>query len=291
MLLAGLVLASSLGSGLSPNAGAWAAPLLYFEPDTLLVSSDQTQFDAFMWLNTNQDSVACYSVTMAFDTSKVVLLNAVEGDLYAQAGHETFFDWDSIAPDTSRFVDCVLGYETFVLGAGEIVRLTFEKRTTGTLITELVLMDPIATDVHRQEIPGVETRSGFLFLNPASSIEEESPFPAPARLRVSPNPAGSRVWISWDGAGHVSVGAAGDGMQSSGQARALWARVMDPTGRTVNRIAMPLIEGRYAASWAGVDEQGRAVPPGAYFIALDPPGRVPPAKVILLGPIGTERAR
>jgi hypothetical protein len=85
------------------------------------------------------------------------------------------------------------------------------------------------------------------------------------RLGVSPNPARGLARVSWSGA-----------------AGAAWIEVLDPRGRRVSR-AEGAPGGRGEWVWRGVDEAGRALPAGVYFVhAVDDAGRSSSVRVVLV---------
>ncbi|MBM3317987.1 MAG: hypothetical protein FJY75_09040 [Candidatus Eisenbacteria bacterium] len=279
-LLLGIALLGTVLFGIAAGAApAGAAPVLHFQPDTLFVAPGATEFEWAIWIDGSGDSIACFAVTLEVDTSRVALVAAFEGELYANSGQPTFFVCDSLSPAASRFIDCVLGHRTFLLGPGEIVRLRMESRTSDPAMSEALLAGAIVTDIDRQEIPGVQVESGWLRMNAPSGAPDPRDGPgargAGGALRARPNPASGPVSIEWLAPHAASPGGV--------------ARVFEPGGRLVGSVVLGTGPG-IAGTWTGRDARGRRVPPGLYLIALDRPGPNEPARVLLLGE-GREAAR
>lgn len=267
--------------GLAGLAGpAGAVPHIHFSPDTLIAAPGDEPFEWAIWIDGGEDSIACFSVTMALDPDRLRLVASAEGDLFANCGSMTFFVSDSLSPAETRFIDCVLGYRTFVLGPGEIVRLTLEALSPGPVVCEVLLGEAIVTDIDRQEIPGVQVASGWLRLNTASAVEEPI-HPAPrawGSLRAWPSPSMGRVHIEW-----LATGTAGlERPAATSAPDRVRALLFDPAGRRVGEVPLRLEGARATATWTGGLEGGRRAPPGLYLLALDPPGLAAPARLLLL---------
>jgi flagellar hook assembly protein FlgD len=74
-------------------------------------------------------------------------------------------------------------------------------------------------------------------------------------IAVFPNPFTERLNIAY---------------QANGQSKAE-LKVYDVTGRLVKQFALPSREALSQIIWDGIDDQGRAVPQGVYFLRVDNP--------------------
>ncbi len=78
------------------------------------------------------DSLSCMGVYIALDDTAVAdFKNAYEGQLFRAAGYPTFFHWETITPESADAEDCVLGYRSYFLAPGELVRFVFQAKAPG----------------------------------------------------------------------------------------------------------------------------------------------------------------
>lgn len=80
------------------------------------------------------DSLSCMEIRIRYDTAYAVCTGALEGTAYKQSGYSTFFRWLSVPPDTVEAVDCVLGYRSYFLPPGELVRFVFQAKKPGVCV-------------------------------------------------------------------------------------------------------------------------------------------------------------
>ena len=120
---------------LSPVLGPCAevvggSPLVTFEHPEL-VAEPGDLFRVNVLVEDPIDSLSCMDILVSFDTSLVELVDAQEGELYKLPPFETFFRWKLVTPDTVDAVDCVLGYRSYVVPPGELLRFFFRAKRLG----------------------------------------------------------------------------------------------------------------------------------------------------------------
>ncbi len=241
-----------LCTALAP-AGALAAsarPTISFSPLTTHVRPGQVCTLSVL-VDDAVDSLSCMEIGISFDTAYASCTAALEGKLYTQASFPRFFRWERPGADTVSAVDCVLGYRSYILPPGELVRFTFQAKKYGicrvyfqrTRLFDIdrVELDPIDGD-HAEIV--VSTQSGGVpsGVRPASLDSYPNPFnPSTILVLLLPADEGRAVEAP------VSVEIYG----ASG------ARV-----RSLFNGTLPA--GRYEIPWDGRDDAGRKVAAGVY---------------------------
>ena len=257
----GLVL-FSLISGLLFAASGAAAPTIFFEPTPICGGEPGTEFETSIWIDASGDSIGCFHLLLTYDRDRLTLLDADEGALFRDAPYSTLFIWEYPGIDTTAFTDCLLGNRTYVLGPGELVRLTFRVEacppdTAGLLLVEHRFEPPpedyaFLADIDRQPIDGVTYRSDLAWLcdECASSAPEAIGAPS-AALSLSPNPARSRVRVDWNLPEGADRG---------------WIELFAPDGRKILEERIDRSTG--GREWDLRDREGLPLPSGAYFARL-----------------------
>jgi hypothetical protein len=208
------------------------------------------------------DSLGCFHILLHYDPRRLRLVDAKEGDLFHNSGITTLFLWEYPTSDTTAFTDCLLGYRTYVLGPGEIVKLRFRVLACSPNIVPLELVTHRANppppdlaflaDIDRQQIGGVQWQSGSATIcNGCNAAVGDPRDGRRGALSVSPIPAVDRIRIGWD----LPIG--------QQEAR---IEVFSPSGsrvffRTVDR-------GQDHLTWDMRDDHGTPIPSGAYFLRM-----------------------
>lgn len=112
---------------------------------------------------------------------------------------------------------------------------------------------------------GVGCVIGVDGVDPAASIRQQIAIRPPA-----PNPTSSATRIEF-------------GVPSSSTGERVVLRIYDPAGRLVRTLVeAPLAAGGHAVTWDGRDEQGHAVPAGAYFLKLSASRRTVTERLVMV---------
>jgi hypothetical protein len=200
------------------------------------------------------DSLSCMEVNVAYDAALVECTAAIEGRLFKQSGYPSFFRWERVPPDTATAVDCLLGYRSYFLSPGELVKFVFRAKTVGICwvsFTAVQLWD--IGRVKQDPVPGVPAEIVISY-----STGGGSEMPRGSTFFNYPNPFNpSTTLVLWLSNGdreqvlhRVSV------------------KVYAPGGvevRTLFEGALP--PGRNEFMWDGKDDKGNAVAAGVYFAA------------------------
>jgi hypothetical protein len=236
---------------------AWPAPTVYIQPP--LTEVDQGQdFAVSVRVDAGVDTLTCFLVEFTFDASVVELVSAQEGTLFAESGHTTMFDWDQHSAGVHSCNNVTLGFDSFVMCPGELVRLEFHSTAEGVTPLSITAVD--LRDIRRERILPVFTEGGLVGVGPGAGIDEEMQDVTGPILTCSPNPFSEQTSLefSWSG----TTGDVG-------------AVVYDVTGRVVSRFDVAGCgPGRSACVWDGKACDGCPLPGGVYFIlATGPTGQ------------------
>ncbi len=257
--------------------GAEAVPRVFFAGEPYCAEHTGDRFTASIQVDASGDSISCFHLFLTYDRTRLVLVSATEGTLFANSGFPTFFIWENQSADTTAFGDCLLGAGTFVLGPGELVRLVFEVRPCGAPAELLLDFTPsralppplqlaYLTNVRRMIIPGVDFADGRARIcgSCSAAVEEEAGTPGAPRLRLSPNPAADFIRLDW------SLPPAG-GRRDPELTPTL--TVFDPAGRSVLTRAL---DGSTAGSlvWHLAAAGGNRLHAGVYWVELRAGDRV-----------------
>lgn len=215
------------------------------------------------------DSVGCMEAYIAYDTTYAECTAALEGTLFKQSGFPSFFRWEEVAPDTVTAVDCLLGYRSYFLAPGELVRFVFRAKAPGVCrvyFTALQLWDIYRVEqepvrgVHAEIVVCYPTSDGSEMPRGSSLFNYPNPFnPCTTLVLWLPNVGGERAQS------HVSLN-----LYSPGgvKVRALFEGTLPP--------------GRKEFLWDGKNDGGNSVAAGVYFAAARMPRGVLMQKLILV---------
>ncbi len=199
---------------------AWSAPTVYFEPATTEVEQGQ-DFTVSVGVDAGVDTLTCFLVEFAFDDSVIQLVSAEEGTLFAESGHETMFDWDQYSPGLHSCNDVTLGFDSFVMCPGELVRLEFHAVAAGMTPLSITAVD--LRDIRREPILPVLTEGGLVGVGPGAGIDDGVQGLGGPVLMCYPNPFSQQTSLEF-----CSCGAVG----------AVAVTIHDITGRVVARPAV-----------------------------------------------------
>ncbi|MCK5620266.1 MAG: hypothetical protein KAJ17_12740, partial [Candidatus Krumholzibacteria bacterium] len=130
------------------------------------------------------DSLACMECFVQYDNTLLTLVSVEEGTLFIQAPYPTFFVWKNVAPDTVSAVDCVLGYQSYFLPPGDLVRIVFRAEQPGVAGVHIASIQ--VWDIDREELfPVVDPGAWIIIGSPVTGVTPPSPA---GSLDCYPNP-------------------------------------------------------------------------------------------------------
>ena len=240
-------------------------PYVYFQPLTKEIEPGALCTLQVM-VDDAVDSLSCMEVFIAFDTSCAQFVKAIEGNAFKTAGYPTFFRWEAVADDTASAVDCLLGYRSYFLAPGELVKLVFRGLEPG--VCEVRFTSARLWDIMRVEIApeaGDDARIVIRWPTPAGPAA-----PSRSTLRNYPNPFNPVTTLILDvGAGAARSDATVSIYTTSGQlVRALFS------GR--------LESGERRFVWDGKDNRGEAVAAGIYVAVAETAAETLTRKLVLI---------
>ena len=212
------------------------------------------------------DSLSCMEVFVAYDTAIVACTLGIEGSSFKTAGVPTFFRWEMVAADTATAVDCLLGYRTYFLAPGELVKFVFRGVRPGTSpvsITRVRLWD-----INRIELSPVAGGGADIVVRYATG--GDPPLPENGVLWNFPNPFNPTTVLVLDAPPGAALSDAS-------------IDVIDPSGRRVKSLFRgALAAGRRELVWNGTDDEGAAVASGVYFAVAETARGTVVRKMILI---------
>jgi len=238
---------ASAGAGpfAAPNPTvSFASPVEYVEPGALCTL--QVMVDGAV------DSLSCMGVYIALDDTAVAEFKiAYEGELFKTAGHPTFFHWEETAPDSANAEDCVLGYRTYFLAPGELVRFVFRAKIPGSCRISIASIR--LWDINRIELAPIAGAHADLVVR--ASTGNDAAFPRAGALYNYPNPFNPSTVLTL----RLPLG---NGWAES----AVRLDIFSVSGDRVRALyAGSLAAGAHELVWDGRDDRGAAVATGVYI--------------------------
>jgi hypothetical protein len=215
------------------------------------------------------DSLSCMEVYITYDAAYAECTKAIEGRLFTQSGYPTFFQWHNVTPDTATAVDCLLGYRSYFLAPGELVRFVFRAKVVG--ICRVYFAAQTLWDIDRVKhvpVPGqhaeiivsVPTSGGSEMPRGSALFNYPNPFnPTTTLVLWLPNVGGERAQS------HVSLNLCSPGGLN---VRALFEGTLPP--------------GRKEFMWDGKDDRGNPVAAGIYFAIAQTTRGILTRKLVLI---------
>ena len=217
------------------------------------------------------DSLSCMGVYISLDDTAVADVTiAREGQLFKTAGHPTFFYWEKVAPDSVTAEDCVLGYRTYFLAPGELVKFVFRAKALGVCTVSFTGVR--LWDIDRHELaPIAGGPSQIVVRYPTGSDAPAAPGGA---FFNYPNPFNPTTVLVIDVPGPrgpeiVPVDAA--------------ISIYDVSGTRVRSLFRGLLPpGHREILWDGRDDEGRLSAAGIYLAVAETAGGTLKHKIVLV---------
>jgi hypothetical protein len=252
----------------SIDARAQTTPHIFIQPQHTYIEAPAT-CTLHLVVDECIDSLSCFECIVTFDTSLVSLESIEEGQLYTEAAFSTFFRWEHSAPDTGSVMDCVLGYQSYILPPGELARFVFQAKETGVCPVKITRMR--LWDIDREQLP-VEVDSFAYIHNTIATGVHTIGYPK-ARLRCYPNPFNPCTSLILN-IPYVH----GEAIEAD-----ISVSIYTPAGRLVRTIHRGAAQsGTNEFTWDGRDWRGTGAPSGVYFAAVIMNGETFVRKLILL---------
>jgi hypothetical protein len=215
------------------------------------------------------DSLGCMEVYIAFDSTLVRCTTAVEGVMFKQASFPRFFRWELVTADTATAVDCVLGYRSYVIAPGELVRFVFRAKQVG--ICPVYLTGVRLWDIDRIELSPVMGDFSLIIIGTPIGV------PPGSQPRKSffnyPNPFNPLTTLVLD------LPSDGDEAPQS----SVLIEVYSVSGRRVSSVFGGLLPaGRFEIPWDGRDDSGEFLPAGVYLAVARDSRRVSESRLVIV---------
>lgn len=270
----GLVLSLAMAAFAPVGAPALAAVSAGLTPSSQTVTPG-TDFDLFIDVTAAGSSFNGFDAVVAYDPAALTFVPLAPTSLQqgclmtggCSAACGSTFHLFSAAGDSLSASDVLLCNQVFLTGPGHLYKLRFHASNT-----------PQITHVRFRS---VNFYNAGVFVTPVNASDATigigvtlgvgpSGTPAPARVRVEPNPSFGRVQFVCDGGG--APGGAGVGA----------VEILDLQGRVVRSLVPAGGAASTRLTWDGRDAQGARVPPGVYQARIHRDGRLELTRVVLL---------
>jgi hypothetical protein len=215
------------------------------------------------------DSLSCMDISIVFDPVLVECTKVLEGKLYKHAGYPTFFSWETVPPDGVNAIDCLLGYRSYFLSPGELVRFVFEAKTPGICH---VSFDAVRLwDIDRVELAPILGEDANIVV--CGSTGNDAVLPYAGGLRNYPNPFNPATVLT------LRLPNAPGGAAAS----EVHLDIYSVSGERVRSLfAGSLNAGPHDFLWDGRDDRGAAVATGMYIGVARTDGGVFRRKMVLV---------
>lgn len=249
LLLAGLSgFAPPANSGTPFAAGSTA---VRFEPQQLQVEPAQLCTLQVM-VAASAESLACMECFLAFDNSLLSFVSVEEGALFKSAPYPTLFlDSTNVARDTVWAIDCLLGYRSYFLPPGELVRFVFRAEQDGVAAVHIAAI--YLWDIDRIPVyPVVDPDARIVIGTPSAARPGLRPG---GSLTSRPNPFNPVTTLVL----RLPADAAAGGAEVN-------VSVISPGGRLIRTLFSGRVHTEQADYvWDGRDDRGNRVASGVYF--------------------------
>jgi hypothetical protein len=239
----------------SMHARAQTTPCVSLEPKHIYIEPPEA-CTLYLILGECIDSLSCMECIVAFDTSIVSLESIEEGQLFAGASFPTFFKWERPAPDTGSVIDCVLGYQSYVLPPGELARFVFRAKQTGVCPVRITSMK--LWDISREPLQAEVDSCAYIHNTVATGVH---PIGCPEpRLTCYPNPFNPCTLIILNIPDEQR-----EVIESN-----ISLSIYSPAGRMIRSLYKGLARsGANEFLWDGSTENGNPAQAGVYFAAVN----------------------
>jgi hypothetical protein len=213
-----------------------------------VVPAELCTLDVFV-TTVDAESLACMECFVWYDSTSLTLMSVKEGTLFASAPYPRFFRPDvSAAPDTVSAVDCLLGYRSYFLPPGDLVRFVFRADQPGVAAVRITDID--VWDIDRNEVAVVVDPNAWIVVGTPVGIRDGPPAARPLTCYPNPfNPSTTlELRLPGDGGSEVTVA------------------VYTASGKRVVTLFEGWLEGNVGRfDWRGCDAAGARVASGVYI--------------------------
>lgn len=211
------------------------------------------------------DSLACMECFIQYDNALLTLVSVEEGTLFFNAPYPTFFVWDNVAPDTVSAVDCVLGYQSYFLAPGDLVRFVFRAEQPGVAGVHIASIQ--LWDIDREELfPVVDPGAWITIGSPATGVTPPS---RAGSFECYPNPFNPSTTLQLN--------------LPPGETNDIDVSIYSPLGaRVATLFEGDCDTGDCRFVWRGVDGSGEGVASGVYFAVARTRSTVYTTKLVLI---------
>lgn len=211
------------------------------------------------------DSLACMECFVQYDNTLLTLVTVLEGTLFTGAPYPTFMDTTHVSPDTVSAVDCVLGYQSYFLAPGDLVRFVFRAEQAGVAGVHIASIQ--VWDIDRQELfPVVDPNAWIHIGSPPTGARTPS---AGGSFECYPNPFNPSTTLELN--------------LPPGEVNDIDVSIYSPTGRKVTTLFRGNGDtGNNQWVWHGTDGSGRRVASGVYFAVARTESAIYKTKLVLI---------
>jgi hypothetical protein len=202
------------------------------------------------------DSLSCMEVYVKYDTAYAECTTAFEGSLFGLSGYPTFFRWQHVSPDTVTAVDCCLGYRTYFLTPGELVKFVFKAKKIGKCRVSFTRVR--LWDIMRNELSPII--GPYVDISVCTPTGDEPAMPRGGGLFNYPNPFNPSTRLL------LYLPSASAGTSES----AVRVSIYTPDGNKIRSLHDgKMAAGRNELYWDGKNDRGHPVSSGIYFAVAE----------------------
>lgn len=246
-----------------------AGPVVRVEPTATIVDPGDL-FEIAIRIDAGVDTMSNFQIFLTFDTDVIEFVTALEGSLYTETGHQTWFYFAEVVPGSLEVFDVIFPALSFILPPGELARVRFHAVADG--FSDIRIAQANLKDILRNPVSDVSVLHGYVCVGDAATDVEGGeairlgwglgpPTPNPTRgptvLRLTrpiraPGSEGGRL------------------------------SVYDAAGRLVRNLAAARSPGISLVEWDGTTDRGAPLPSGVYFVRLETSAGALTRSVVLL---------
>jgi hypothetical protein len=169
-------------------ARAPAVPTISIEPSLITVAAMEV-FDLQIAVDAEADTFSNFDVVVRFDPGRIELVTVLEGSLYVNSGHSTWFVFEEESTGVWEVFDVIFPAGSFLVAPGELARLRLRALADGC--SSIEFLSAALKDIDRLPIEPLATRGGLVRIGNFSAVPEAEgasgrfalgfPYPNPTR--------------------------------------------------------------------------------------------------------------